>query len=1413
MKKFLLFCFLITTLCSFGQDTLIVGNDNLTNSATGYPAPYGNYYWAAKHQMLIQSCELVDNGQIIDSIRSLAFDVAQAEGAALKDFTIKIGHTPVSELTTWITGLTTVFFDTSYTETNGWNFHTFSSAFKYNGVDNIVVEVCFQNGQFTDNAITYLSQTQENSCIFFRDDATGVCASTANSGLTNVRPNMALEGSFTTIANDIAAVGLVSPASLCGLGSNEIIGVEIFNAGNTAVTGFNVSYSINGGTVVTETFNASIASDTTGQYLFNTTGDLSAAQSDLKIWVTLIGDQVICNDTLELEIINSTSITAFPYIEDFDNNGGFLTDLTSDSIDWDLNSGSTTSSATGPSGDHTTDTTNYLYVEASSPNSPDKLAVIEGPCMKIDTLNNPYLEFWYHMWGGDMGTLSVEISDGLNWVKAWERSGDQTNIWKKGKVFINNFTSDANVKYRFVGVTGAGYESDIAIDDIVVYDAPTQHDLGVTAIFNVDTGFLCMGSNMDTVWAEVMNCGTFEEQTYDVAWSLNGGAVSSVTVNDTLMAGGSAMIDLNSTIGLSGAGSYTLKVWTSISNDAVAANDTLTYNFTILPVPSSNIPNSNICMNDTVTFDAGPGFNNYYWEALGEVVFGYSQTFDVNFEDSIIVELTDTFGCFGVDTFVTSFLSLPNVDLGNDTTVCSGALVTLDAGTFVSYLWPDGTTLQTFDFTSIPAVDTVITVEVTDGNGCKNTDDIRLVFIDTLSIDLGVDTIVCPGYVLDAGVGNGTYLWSTTETTQMISVTSSGTYFVDINKCGTTSDTINITVNIPPSFEIGIDTTVCADDSILLDATVNGPYWYNWDNGDTTATSYVSKYCNYSLDMFDSYGDSWNGGSIDFIVNGVIEGNYTASGFFSNAQPSVAQGDSVSIIYNPGGFETENSFDLYDPSGNLVYSDGPSPTGGLVWSSLANCFNNGYFGVNIVDTILGCMARDTIMIDFSSPTVDLGNDTGICAGSMITFSAGAATSYLWSTTSTNQSVTVGALGQYWVQATDSVGCVASDTVEITANYPTPSINLGNDTTICAADNISLGVPSSFSSVLWSDNSTSNTVFANAATWWVQVTDSNACSGSDTIVISSLPVVNVNIGSDTTLCPGDTLVVDAGTGFSNYQWSHGFLTQTAPIGATGTYWVDVTDSIGCGGSDTINVTVLTINLNVDLGNDTTICDGDSLLLDASVGASSLFTYSWNNTATTSSIVVGSTGNYNVTVNACGLSDQDSIQVTVSNNPTIDLGNDTTICSTASLTLDAGSGFSNYAWSNLANTQTITVTTAGNYGVTVTNAAGCSGSDAMVLTVDTCVGITEFNSLDLLDFEIFPNPTTQDEISLQINSKLNVDAFNIEVISLSGQLIKTMRVSNQWGEYIVNVKLGGLANGMYQVNIISQEARITKRLLIQ
>jgi hypothetical protein len=95
--------------------------------------------------------------------------------------------------------------------------------------------------------------------------------------------------------------------------------------------------------------------------------------------------------------------------------------------------------------------------------------------------------------------------------------------------------------------------------------------------------------------------------------------------------------------------------------------------------------------------------------------------------------------------------------------------------------------------------------------------------------------------------------------------------------------------------------------------------------------------CDYTITMHDSYGDGWNGGNLQVLVNNSIIGTFSAQNNASTASFQVCTNDTLQLIYNAGDYEEENSYELYNQNWNLLFNDGPNPSPGLAFDSVANC--------------------------------------------------------------------------------------------------------------------------------------------------------------------------------------------------------------------------------------------------------------------------------------------------------------------------------------------------------------------------------------------------------------------------------------------------------------------------------------------
>ena len=95
--------------------------------------------------------------------------------------------------------------------------------------------------------------------------------------------------------------------------------------------------------------------------------------------------------------------------------------------------------------------------------------------------------------------------------------------------------------------------------------------------------------------------------------------------------------------------------------------------------------------------------------------------------------------------------------------------------------------------------------------------------------------------------------------------------------------------------------------------------------------------CTHILQMTDSYGDGWNGGTLQVLVNGSAIGTFAAVGSGSTETFSVCTGDALELIYTPQDWENENSYVLFDQWGNVVFADGPTPGTGSVFTGTGDC--------------------------------------------------------------------------------------------------------------------------------------------------------------------------------------------------------------------------------------------------------------------------------------------------------------------------------------------------------------------------------------------------------------------------------------------------------------------------------------------
>ncbi|NCZ95540.1 MAG: hypothetical protein EBZ16_08485, partial [Flavobacteriia bacterium] len=240
-----------------------------------------------------------------------------------------------------------------------------------------------------------------------------------------------------------------------------------------------------------------------------------------------------------------TSITA-PWSENFDGaNWVTSTHFQAGSIDpcwnrsatnvfwWKAETGATPTGGTGPLGDHTSGTGQYMHTETANGLTPTWL---ESPVIDLDTLSNPELTFFYHMFGGQIQKLDVEISvNGGAYTNLWTATGAQqtaaTDPWKKAIISLASYTGDS-VRIRWFGYRnwGNANQVDISIDDVVIDNAlPCADPVALTAI-------VASSTSVQVSWTSTSGGSTFIE--YGTSGFTQGaGTVVQATSNPFIITG------------------------------------------------------------------------------------------------------------------------------------------------------------------------------------------------------------------------------------------------------------------------------------------------------------------------------------------------------------------------------------------------------------------------------------------------------------------------------------------------------------------------------------------------------------------------------------------------------------------------------------------------------------------------------------------------------------------------------------------------------------------------------------------------------------------------------------------------------------------------------------------------------------
>lgn len=785
-------------------------------------------------------------------------------------------------------------------------------------------------------------------------------------------------------------------ASFTGLPSTIAV-----NAGSVNLTPASPGGTFSGPGMSGVTFDPFVAGIGTHTITYTVGSGFCAQTSSQNVTVT----PIVCNATNSL-----------PYSEDFDSfssctgscgsactlSNGWTNEVIGDDFDWTTDANGTSSSSTGPSGDNTSGSGNYLYTETSGTACENATAIATSPCVNLSGASCPVLTFAYHMYGADQGTFNVDISsdNGNTWSNLFSATGDLGDQWNYAIIDLSAYSGVIRLRMR--GETGGGFESDMAFDDVAVYD-----------FSGADASFTGLGSTACT-----------SDGSYTLVPATPGGTFSGPGVSGNVFDAAGV-----------GAGTYTITY--SVGPAACASSSSQTV--TVLPPPTVSVSGNNeLCDGESTSLTASSGscpggFDAIYSANSNNEITLTAQTFNISFANTPTPtgDGTLTFQVRG-DYGLTSELTTLFDENGNQLAVNAGPNTTSDcAGYGVVTLTVPQATLAGW------AADN--TIEFTAVNSSS---------VNSLCTDEDVDiTITYPfGAITGCQVSWSDDQGNSLGSTASINVTPNGstTYtatVTDANGCSTSEDYL-VTVHPLPFVDAGADQEICDGETATL--TVNG------GSGGGSGTN--------SLTTTFADNNSSGGNMFDIVATTTVEITGLDANFTSTGTNDVA------IYYKSGsyqGFETNASawtlagtatvtglgrgiatpvpiplsvnipagqtysFFLHVTSGGIAYTNGT--TEGVPFVSDGNI------------TVLEGIGRSTSTTPFTStvfsPRVVNTNVHYNVGGSTPT-----GVTYLWSTGETTQSIDVTpAVGTstYSVTITDANGCSNSDEVDVLVN-PNPT---------------------------------------------------------------------------------------------------------------------------------------------------------------------------------------------------------------------------------------------------------------------------------------------------------------------------------------------------------------------------------------
>ncbi|MEM9985854.1 MAG: hypothetical protein AAF804_12260, partial [Bacteroidota bacterium] len=453
-------------------------------------------------------------------------------------------------------------------------------------------------------------------------------------------------------AYDLGVSDILLPAGdFCATPQGATV-VEVTNFGSNAidpsVDPFDVTVEING-VNYQASYNTGppLPSGATLTIPVSAAVDLTApGVTNVKAWTTMTGinvDGLAPNDTA-LEPIEIVPIFSIPYVDDFET--GWVQTITyapgwnvvsNTTYRWEVEAGPLFPTTTGPAVDHTTGTAagQYLYTETG--NGSGDSTNLRSPCIELTPVtasNNVQIEFWYHFFGADIGTLKVKVltqfGDTVEVLSiVGQQQTDEADPWLKATADLTPFKGQT-VNILFTGIEGGtGTNQDLAIDDLFIFEVQ-PFDISANSL-ELPPSNVCLTDSEPVVATMIHNGITpIDLQVDTLTLTLDVAGTPLQTVDITTAPGGGSTLNPGDTITYTFTADFTAGgfiptvFYLDLGPDLQLINDTLSVDFASGAYSAPYFENFEDNFAELTTFGPGwsdsttsTGFAFYEWEVEG----------------------------------------------------------------------------------------------------------------------------------------------------------------------------------------------------------------------------------------------------------------------------------------------------------------------------------------------------------------------------------------------------------------------------------------------------------------------------------------------------------------------------------------------------------------------------------------------------------------------------------------------------------------------------------------------------------------------------------------------------------------------------------------------------------------------------